>query len=220
MASPEVNSICRIIIGVANTIGMPLSKWPTVCSTGTTSVRSALRPIVITSRASMMSLYPREPASDQFEYTLGWVNFHLGAVRNGRGDVLVEARKHGDIAERRALRQDRIDRIEHQRERHDAARFHLMQHPGGGDATFGGIKHQDLADIGLASKLVRGAAEHALDSVEVVARGKTVARNQRGPAHDRPHGVAGLEYLRAHVRTSFPLTAASTQASIEASIGR
>src|ERR1700748_1771345 len=53
MASPEVSSICRIIIGVANTIGMPASRWPTVCSGGTTRLRSALMPMEMTSRASM-----------------------------------------------------------------------------------------------------------------------------------------------------------------------
>src|SRR6201999_1928867 len=43
----------RIIIGVANTIGMPGTKCPTVRSAGTIRLRSALMPILMTSRASM-----------------------------------------------------------------------------------------------------------------------------------------------------------------------
>src|SRR3954466_1091037 len=53
MASVEAISISKIIIGVANTIGMPGTKCPTVRSAGTTSVRSALMPMVMKSRASM-----------------------------------------------------------------------------------------------------------------------------------------------------------------------
>jgi len=47
------SSISKIIIGVANTIGMPFRICPTVRSGGTTRVRSALMPIVMTSRASI-----------------------------------------------------------------------------------------------------------------------------------------------------------------------
>src|SRR5690348_5229439 len=49
-------------MGVANTKGMPASRCPTVCSTGTTRLRSALMPILMTSRASMMSLSDVQPA--------------------------------------------------------------------------------------------------------------------------------------------------------------
>src|ERR1700761_9516442 len=102
--SPEVSSISRIIIGVANTIGMPASRCPTVRSTGTTSVRSALMPTLITSRAS---------TSDHLQPFLLRVDLDVGAVRYGGGDVLVKPREHRDLAERRTLRQDRIDRVEH-----------------------------------------------------------------------------------------------------------
>jgi len=43
----EMADIDLIIIGVANTIGMPASKCPTVRSGGTTRVRSALMPILM-----------------------------------------------------------------------------------------------------------------------------------------------------------------------------
>src|SRR5262249_21210653 len=184
IASPEVSSICRIIIGVANTNGMPATKWPTVCSGGTSSMRSALMPTLMTSRASILN--DLKPA-------FGRIHFDLGSIRHHRGDVLVEAREHSDIAKGRTLRQDRIDRVEHQGQRHDAARFHLMQHPGGGNAALGGVEHQDLADIGLARELMRGPAEDALDAVEIVAGGEAVISDQRGPAHHGPHGVTRLE---------------------------
>src|SRR5262245_40461088 len=55
--------------------------------------------------------------------------------------------------------------VQDQRRRHDAARCHLVQHPGGGDAAFGGIEHEHAADIVLAGELVIGAREHAAQAV-------------------------------------------------------
>src|SRR6478752_1492833 len=192
---------------------MPGTKCPTVRSSGTTSVRSALMPTLMTSRASMIFLYDLQQA-------LLRIDFHLGAVGDGCGDVLLEAREHSHVAKRGALREDRIDRIQDDRQRHNAARFHLMKHPRRRHAALGGVQHQYPADIGLTSQLVRRAAEDALDAVEIVSRGKSIVRDQCAAAHDRSHGVPGLEDSRAHVRTSLPLTAASTHDSIEASIGR
>jgi hypothetical protein len=40
------------------------------------------------------------------------------------------------------------------RRRHEAARFHLAQHPRGGDAALGGIEHEHAADIARAGELV------------------------------------------------------------------
>src|ERR1700759_682516 len=116
----------------------------------------------MTSRASI---------SEYLDRLLLRIDLDLDAIRNGGGDVLVEACEHCDLAERRPLREDRIDRVEHDRQRHDAARFHLMQHPGSGNPALGGVEHENLADIGLAGELVRRAAEDALDAVEIVARG-------------------------------------------------
>ena len=53
MASPDVNSISRIIIGVANTAGMVGMICLTVRSGVTTRVRPALMPTLMTLRASM-----------------------------------------------------------------------------------------------------------------------------------------------------------------------
>src|SRR5262249_7440964 len=72
----------------------------------------------------------------------GGVDLDPCAVRDRLGNVEIEAGDHSEVGERRALHHDRVDRIEHQRRRHDAARFHLVQHPGGGDAAFGGIEHE------------------------------------------------------------------------------
>ena len=102
--------------------------------------------------------------------------------------------------------------------RDDPARRHLVQHPGGRDAALGGIQHQDFPHIGLARELVRRAREHAGDAIEIVARRKAVVRDERGPAHGATHGLAGAQHL--HVSLNVPLCAASTQASIEAIIGR
>ena len=68
----------------------------------------------------------------------------------------IEARDHGEIGERHALRHDRVDGVQDERRRHDAARLHLVQHPGGRDAALGGIEHQHAADVAFAREFVLG----------------------------------------------------------------
>src|SRR5215813_6083254 len=110
----------------------------------------------------------------------------MRSIPNGAW-VEVEAGDHSEVGEPRALHHDRVDRIEHQRRRHDAARFHLVQHPGGGDAAFGGIEHEHLTDIALAGELVIGARKYAARTIEIVARGESVFRDQRLPARFWSH---------------------------------
>src|SRR5262249_26315284 len=75
----------------------------------------------------------------------------------------------------------------------------LMQHPRGGDAAFGGIEHEHAADIALAGELVIGARKYAAHAIEIVARGETVFRDQRLPAHLSSHAGRREEYLAAHI---------------------
>src|SRR5262249_45735463 len=82
-------------------------------------------------------------------------------------------------SERRALHHDRVDGVQDPRRRHDAARCHLVQHPGGGDSAFGDIEHEHAADIVLAGELVIGAREYAAQAVEIIARGEAIFRDQR-----------------------------------------
>ena len=117
------------------------------------------------------------------------------AVRDRLGDVAVEPRDHGEIGERHALHHDRVDRLEHERRRHDAARLHLVQHPGRRDAALGGIEHQHAADVALAGELVLGPREHALDAVEIVARREAVLGDQRLALQLAAHAGAGVEDL-------------------------
>src|SRR5262249_5581908 len=92
-----------------------------------------------------------------------------------------------------------VDGVQHQRCRHDSARFHLVQHPGGGDAAFGGIEHEHAADIALAGELVIGARKYAAHAIEIVARGEAVFRDQRLPARLWPHPGRRKENLAAHI---------------------
>ena len=84
--------------------------------------------------------------------------------------------------------------------RHDAARFHLVQHPSGGNPALGRIEHQNAPDIRLAHELVLGPGEYAANAIEIVARRDRVPRAQLDHA-------------------SRPVQPASTQASMVASIG-
>src|SRR5262249_4898710 len=79
----------------------------------------------------------------------------------------------------------------------DAARVHLVQHPGGGDAALGGIEHEHAADIGLAGELVIGARKYAAHAIEIIARGEAVLRDQRLPARLWPHAGRRKEDLAA-----------------------
>ena len=47
-------------------------------------------------------------------------------VRDGRRHVFIEARQHGDVAQRGTLRQNRIDGIEDDRHRCHVARLHFV----------------------------------------------------------------------------------------------
>ena len=100
------------------------------------------------------------------------IYFYFGAVGNGGGDIHVKSGKHRHVAKCGPLRENWIDRVQDDRQRHDATRLHLMQHPGRRDAALGRVQHQDPADIGLACQLVRGPAEDTLDAVEIVTGGK------------------------------------------------
>src|SRR6516162_5712187 len=153
-----------------------------------------------------------------------WFDLYFDAVRNGFGDVAIESRKHGEIGERGALDHDRIDAIEHQSCRHDAARFHLVQHPRGGDAAFGGVQHQDAVLIALPGELVLRPREHTADAIEIVTRGETVARDQRPGAYFAAHSRGRVKDFAAHDRVLAislpPAQAASTHCAIDNSTGR
>jgi hypothetical protein len=109
-----------------------------------------------------------------------------------------------------------LAKVQQERERREASRGHLRQHPGGCDAALGGIQHQHLADIALAEQLVRGPREHAALAVEIVARGKIVGGDQGHTLH-RPADPF-VANNRGH-RTIRPAIAASTQRAIGASAG-
>src|SRR5262249_39945323 len=128
----------------------------------------------------------------------GRIDFHPCAVRDRLRDVEIEAGDHGKVGERRALHHDRVDGVQDQRRRHDAARFHLVQHPRGGDAALGGIEHEHAADISLAGELVVGTRKYAAHAIEIVARGEAVFRDQRLPAGLWPHAGRREENLAAH----------------------
>ena len=134
---------------------------------------------------------------------------HRRTVRNGAGDIQVEACKHRHVAECGTLRQDRVHRIEDECQRHHAARRHFVQHPGGRDAAFRRIEHQNLSHIRLARELVRRPGKYPDDTVEIVARRKTIRSDQSRALHGAAHGLAGAKHR--HVCLSSPLAAASTQ---------
>ena len=69
----------------------------------------------------------------------------------------VETVDQRNIAERRTLRDDRVDPIEDQRPRHDAPRRHLMQHPGGRDPALGGVEDKDAVSVALTEQLMAWA---------------------------------------------------------------
>src|SRR5262249_38230131 len=121
-----------------------------------------------------------------------------GAVRDRLRDVEIEAGDHGEVGEGRALHHDRVDGVQYQRCRHDSARFHLVQHPGGGDAAFGGIEHEHPADIALAGELMIGARKYAAHAIEIVARREADSRDQRRPAPPWHHAGHRKENLAAH----------------------
>ena len=90
------------------------------------------------------------------------------------GSAGLEAVDQGQVGEGGALRQDGVGAVEHDGLGRHAARRHLAQHPGRGDAALGRHQHQDLSDVALAVELVGGAREGALDAVEIVAGGEVV----------------------------------------------
>src|SRR5262249_41875982 len=102
--------------------------------------------------------------------------------------------------ERCALYHDRIDRVEHQRRREDAARFHLVEHPRGGDASFGGIEHQYATYKAFVSELVVGPGKDAAHAVEIVARGKSILGDERSAERLRAHPGCREEDFAAHNR--------------------
>src|SRR5919197_3283189 len=85
-----------------------------------------------------------------------------------------EAIDQSDAAKGRALREDRVDAIEDQRLRDNAARRHFMQHPGGGDPALGVVENEDAAGVALAEKLVARAREDPFGAVEIIARAEIV----------------------------------------------
>src|SRR6516165_9607247 len=102
----------------------------------------------------------------------------------------------------------------------NAARFHLAQHPRGGNAALGGIEHEHAADIALARELVVGARKYATQAIEIIARGEAVFCDQRLPARLLPHAGRRKENLAAHGAILPPLHAASMQACMDMSAGR
>lgn len=52
---------------------------------------------------------------------------------------------HRQIRKRGALPENGIRGVEQYGSGHDAAYFHLVQHPGRGDATLGSVEGQDLS---------------------------------------------------------------------------
>ena len=143
--------------------------------------------------SDLILILPREAGADRVSHhpnkrpLRARIDLDLGAVRDRFGDVDIEAGNHGEVGERRALDHDRIGAVQHQCRRHYAPRAHLMQHPGGGDAAFGGIEHQHAAAIALAGELVLRPREDAANAVEIVACGKAVARDQRLRLHFAAH---------------------------------
>src|SRR5215471_11356293 len=123
----------------------------------------------------------------------GWIDFRPDAVRNRLSDVAIESRDHGEIRERGALHHDGIDRVQHQRRWYYAARLHVVEHPGRGDAALGGIEHKHTADIALAGELVLRPREYAAHAVEIVARGKSVLSDEREPGDLSAHPGFGEE---------------------------
>src|SRR5204863_4971956 len=98
--------------------------------------------------------------------------------------------------EGRTLREDRVYPVEDQRLWHDAARRHLMQHPGGGDPALGGVEHEDLVGIALPGELVARARKNSFDTVEIVARAEIVGSHERRPGHRRPDAPMATQHLR------------------------
>jgi hypothetical protein len=146
------------------------------------------------------------------------IDRHFVAGMDEPRHVAGEAIDQAEPGEGGALRQDRIDAVEHQPQRREAARLHLGQHPGAGDAALGLVENQDTADIALSGELVRGPAEDPLVAVEIVARAEIVGGDEgRAARRGSDAGMAG-EHDRHH--TIRPATAESRQRSRFARLGR
>src|SRR5262249_41436912 len=156
---------------------------------------------------------------DEREHALSRIHFHLAAIGNSGRYIVLKPGEHGQIGQCGALRQKRVHRVEHQRERYDAPRCHFVEHPRRRDATLGGMQDQYFPDIGLTSQLVAGTTEYSCYAVEIVARRETVLRHERVAAHRASHRLASAENAGGRDHVSLPLTAASTHCSIEASMG-
>jgi hypothetical protein len=132
--------------------------------------------------------------------------------------VAGETVDQGHAAKGRTLGEDRVDLVEDQRPRHDPARPHVVQHPGGGDPSLGTVEDEDAVDIVLAGELVARAREGAANPVEIVACAEIVSRDEGDAAHLRADAVVAAQQNRHY--STFPTTADSMHRSRLARLDR
>ena len=99
-------------------------------------------------------------------------------------------------AKSRALREDRVDAVEDQASRHDAAGRHVVQHPRCRHPALRGIEDEDAVDIALPGKLVARPRKHPFAAIEIVARAEIIGSDKRRPSHAGPDASVATQLDR------------------------
>ena len=150
------------------------------------------------------------------------IHLKLGAICNGHRDVHVKSSQHRYVAECGPLPENWIDGIEDDRQRDDttaiasgATSMPKRRHPWPYPAP---VFCRHRTGLPICGPVARRSGVACID---IVTSRKPVIRHERHTPHRLPHRMTRMKNPVHHEsRSSFPLAAASTQAAIEAIIGR